>query len=123
MPLKYLIDEHLRGKFTQALISEGIKQGLPLDVLETGGDEAPPLSTLDDGLLRWAEANDRVLVSLDKRTLPEALETHLATGASSPGILLIRRGFTWEDILYYLVLFAEVAVPDEYKNRCTYIPL
>ena len=41
MPLKYLIDENLRGKFTRALMEKGLVEGSPLDIVETGEPGGP----------------------------------------------------------------------------------
>ena len=123
MPLKYLIDENLRGKFTLALAARAIQENIVLDLLETGDLDAPPLGTPDDELLRWAQQHNRVLVSLDKNTIPDFLINHLASGEASPGVLLIRRSRNWDDILYFLVLYAEIAAPEECAGQCIYVPL
>src|SRR4051812_14842050 len=77
MPLKYLIDENLRGKFMLALLAKARAENVVLDLVESGDQGAPPLGTPDDELLRWAQQAGRVLISLDKRTLPEFLSEHL----------------------------------------------
>lgn len=122
MPLKLLIDEHLRGKFTQALVECGFAEAAPVDVLEIGGNGTPPLGTKDPQLIRWAQMNDRMIVSLDDNTLPEHLENHRAAGYWSPGILFIRRHQSWNDVLYFLVLVAAAGLPEDYRDRCTYVP-
>ena len=122
MPLKYLIDEHLRGRFTQSLVERGHAEGCPVNVVETGGMEAPPLGTKDPQLLRWAEARDRLIISLDRNSLPAHLEHHLAAGFTSPGILFIRRQCPWDEILHSLLLLAAAGDPEDYRDRCTYIP-
>jgi hypothetical protein len=122
MPLSFLIDEHLRGRFTQALIKCGFAKAAPVDAVEIGGEGAPPLGTKDPPLIRWAQSHNRIIVSLDDNTLPEQLENHLAAGNWSPGIIFIRRHQSWNDVLYYLVLIAAAGLPDDYRDRCTYIP-
>lgn len=122
MPLKYLIDEHLRGKFARALLERGFAEGAPVDVLEVGGVGAPPAGTADSSLLQWACENHRVLVSLDRSTLPECLALRLREGKTSPGILFIRRGHSWDQITFFLVLYAEAAPPEECENTCIHIP-
>ncbi len=122
MSLKFLIDEHLRGKFARALAERAASEGVLLDLVETGAAAGPPLGMKDDALLEWAESHDRVIISLDKNTLPEFLARHLASGRGSPGILLVRHTHSWEEILYHLVLLAAVASPDECRDCCLYIP-
>ena len=122
MPLKFLIDEHLRGKFARALAERAAVEGVALDLAETGALDGPPLGTKDDALLQWAESHNRVIISLDKNTLPEFLVRHLASGHASPGILFVRHTRSWDEILFHLVLLAAVASPDECRDCCQYVP-
>ncbi len=48
------------------------------------------LDNLDDAaVLRVCASQSRILVSHDKRTLPLALASFIASGGSSPGVLLV----------------------------------
>jgi hypothetical protein len=122
MSLKYLIDENLRGKFARALLEMGGREGIALDVLETGAAEGPPLGTTDDALILWAQAHGRVIISLDVNTLIDAFTRHTETGAISPGILLVRHSRSWDEILFHLVYLAAVSDPAEYENVAAYVP-
>jgi hypothetical protein len=122
MPLKYLIDENLRGKLAQPLLARSAAAGFPLDFVTVGEPEAPALGTSDPDLLRWAQREDRVLVSLDRNTLPVHLAAHLASGSTSPGILLIRDTRPWEDVFDFLIVAGAIASPEEFADRCSYFP-
>jgi len=51
--------------------------------------QAARLDDLDDeGVLRLAAAQYRILVSHDKRTMPQTLASLVASGGTSPGLLL-----------------------------------
>jgi hypothetical protein len=123
MPLKYLIDEHLRGAFSKSLIAAGLAQGHRLDVWQVGDGDAPPLGTKDPGLLTWCARGDRILISRDKSSLPDHLAAFLATGQSSPGIFVIRPNAAWHDVLDDLVLMSQASLPNEFRDRIVYIPL
>ncbi len=123
MPLKYLIDENLRGDLADSLRLAARARGTDLDLLQVGDPDAPPLSTVDPDLLRWCEQHDRTLISRDFRTLPQHLADHRAAGGFSPGIFLIRAGHPWHEVLDDLILLAFAAAPQEVRNLTRYVPL
>ena len=43
----------------------------------------------DEAVLRLAASQSRILVSHDKRTMPKALASFVASGGTSPGVLLV----------------------------------
>ena len=43
----------------------------------------------DEAVLRLAALQSRILVSHDKRTMPAALASFIASGSTSPGVLLV----------------------------------
>lgn len=90
MALRYLFDEHLRGTLPQVVVRQARRYGFLVEVEQVGAPPGLPLGTPDAELIRWAEANDWVLVSRDVRTLPVHLERHLAAGGHSPGIFIAR---------------------------------
>jgi hypothetical protein len=92
MALAYLIDENLRGVLMLALVRTATRYGLTLDVVQVGDADAPPRGTPDPDLLVWAEANSRILVSHDRRTMPGHLAQHLGAGRRSPGVFQLRHG-------------------------------
>jgi hypothetical protein len=52
--------------------------------------QAAHLDDLDDEpVLRFAASQSRILVSHDKRTMPTALASFVASGRQSPGVLLV----------------------------------
>ena len=52
--------------------------------------QAARLDDLDDeAVLRLAASQSRILVSHDKRTMPKALASFVASGGTSPGVLLV----------------------------------
>src|SRR5438874_11520749 len=90
MPLRFLLDEDLRGPLWNAIIRHNIGAADSIDALRVGDSGAPPTGTLDDALLVWTETHDRILVSFDKSTMQGHLHNHLAAGRSSPGIFQVR---------------------------------
>ena len=65
MPLRFLLDEDLRGPLWNALVRHNATSPYPIDVIRVGDANAPPTGTLDPQLLRWAQQQGRILVTFD----------------------------------------------------------
>jgi len=94
-----------------------------IEIFAVGDDTAPVLGTPDPDILAWIEANNAVLVSRNRRTIPDHLQGHLAAGGHVPGILLLRRRCTLGQVITDLLLVWNASNPDEYKDRIEYLPL
>lgn len=94
-----------------------------MQVFAVGDLNAPALGTADTEILVWLEANDAMLVSRNRRTMPMHLSKHLAAGNHVPGILLIRRRYTWGQVIDDLQLIWDASTSDEYRDRIEYLPL
>ena len=92
-----------------------------MDVVQVGDPTDLPLGTSDSDLIRWAEAEDRIIVSLDSRTLPTHLAEHLAAGGNSPGVFIARRPIT-AAFAEWLVLLAYASEPEEWRDRVSFVP-
>src|SRR5262249_43990044 len=93
-----------------------------LDVTRVGDAADLPMGISDPDLLVWTERADRILVSLDKRTLPAHLAAHLQAGGHSPGVLILRPRTTTARILFALILIAHAGDPIDYRDRLDFIP-
>ena len=85
MPLRYVLDEHLRGPLFHAIQSHSQLGAYPLDVTRVGDPADLPLGTLDSALLEWAEREGRILVTVDRNTMAGHLTAHLTASSRSPG--------------------------------------
>jgi Domain of unknown function (DUF5615) len=121
--LRYLLDEQLRRVLWSAVQKHNHLGLQPLDVTRVGDPADLPLGSQDPDILRWAEREDRILVSLDKKTIPGHFAAHLATGHHSPGVFLIRPAESVRAVLSYLVLAAYASDPSEHQDVCKYIPV
>ena len=83
MPIRYQADNDLRRHFVLA-----VRRREPAIHFQTA--QRAFLDQLDDAtVLRRAASEERVLVSHDKRTMPQALKTLLEEGLESPGIFIV----------------------------------
>src|SRR5262245_45590944 len=123
MPLRFVLDEHLRGGALWQAVRQHNAAGVDVIDMTRVGDPADlPTGTTDPDLLLWAEREDRILVSLDKRTLAAHLAAHLQAGHHSPGVLLLRPASTTAQVLVALVLIAHAGDPVNYRDRIEFIP-
>ncbi len=124
MPLRYLLDEHLRGPLWRATLRHNaMDPGFPLDVVRVGDPHDLPLGLADPLILAWAERNDRILVTRDSRTIPAHLASHLLDGGHSPGIVMLRPNCSLQVVVAQLVLAAHASDPAEWRDRITYVPV
>jgi hypothetical protein len=122
MPLRYLLDEHLRGVLLHAVHQHNARGVHVLDVLQVGDPPGLPLGSKDPDILLWAERENRVLVTRDVRTLPTHLTDHLKAGRRSPGVLILRPKLSVPRVVAELALYAHVGDPLAIQDRIEFIP-
>lgn len=122
MPLRFLLDENLRGDLWGALKDHNARGQYPVDTMRVGDSPAPPLGSSDADLLLWAEQEGRILVTLDKNTMPGHLRKHLQGGRHSPGVFLVRLSSTVGEVVFYLAAAAYASDPVDWLDRFVYIP-
>ena len=83
--VRYLIDESLRLSVVAAL-----RRIEPLiDVHRVGQSDMPAFGSADPELLAFCEQSERMLVSLDRATMPAHVAEQRAAGGQTWGVLLI----------------------------------
>ena len=122
MPLRYLLDEHFRGRLWRAIQQHNAGGTYPIDVFRVGDPPDLPLGSLDSDNLLWAERNGCMVVSFDKGTMPGHLTRHLQAGHHSPGVYLVRSHATIPQVVDYLVLSAYTSDPALLRDHCEFIP-
>jgi hypothetical protein len=122
MPLRYVLDEHLRGPLWRALQWHASSGVYPLDVVRVGDPADLPLGSDDLELLAWAEREQRILLTYDTDTMPLHLADHLAAGRHSPGVFIIRPHSTLPQIIAFLRDAAYASEPWEWQDRIQFIP-
>src|SRR5262245_21297437 len=122
MPLRFLLDGNLRGPLWNAVEAHNALGINSIDVTRVGDPPDLPLGSADPDISTWCEAQQHILVSADRATLPTYLATHLQQGHGCPGIFLIRTGVPIPEIVTFLVAAAYASDPDEWENQSRYIP-
>ncbi len=120
--LRFLLDEHLRGPLSSAILRYNAQGGLAIDVVRVGDPPDLPLASSDPAILLWAERENRILLTEDVHTMPGHLADHLDAGRRSPGIFVISVGYSIKQLVAHLELVAHAGVADDYQDSIVYVP-
>ena len=115
----FLLDEHVPPTIQARLIQQEPR----LRVFAIGDDVAPKRGASDSDLLRWVEANQCLLVTNNRATMPIHLEKHLSEGRHVPGIVQLPRRMNINIVIEDLVLIWTMGAPDEFQDQIVYLPL
>jgi hypothetical protein len=124
MPLLFLIDEDMRD----AALWDAIQRynvaspESAIDAICVGDEGAPGLGTLDPAVLDWSIKTGRIIVSRDASTLIAEHDEMVAGGSWTPGLLIVRKGFSIPEVVEYLSLVSHVGRPDEFSCKRDFIP-
>jgi hypothetical protein len=122
MPLRFLLDEQLRGLLWKAIQRHNLSSTYPIDAVRVGDPKDLPLGAHDPAILRWAEDHARILISLDRDTLIGYFWQHIQAGHHSPGLLLPRAGATLVELVATLAMIAHAGDPADYVDQAQYFP-
>jgi hypothetical protein len=119
MTIKYLLDEHISPIYRTQLV----RSNPELIVRIIGDPDVPGKGTLDPEILIWCEANQFILVTNNRKSMPKHLAYHLLQGNHVPGILVINFEQSMGQIIEELITIAGASFDDEYQDRIEYLPL
>ncbi len=116
--IRFLLDED-----TSHAIRNGLRHRHPeVEIRVIGGDGVPPIGTKDEDILEFLEREAYILVSSNRSTMPMHLEGHLQKGGHISGVLLLRPGFSYREIIDTLELILFASVPEDFRDQVVYIP-
>jgi hypothetical protein len=117
--VRFLVDESLRLSLVAAL-----RRAEPaLDVWRVGQTGMPVFGSPDPELLAFCEREQRLLVSLDRATMPDHVAAYLAAGGSTWGVLLVTRRCSFRQLIDDLVLIWSATEAGEWRDSIHYLPL
>lgn len=76
----------------------------------------------DDKVLLAAASGDRILVTHDRRTMPEHFGKFIQHH-HCPGVLLVLQSLSVNDAIEELLLVWSASTQEEWANRIVYLPL
>ncbi|MBE2202116.1 MAG: DUF5615 family PIN-like protein [Anaerolinea sp.] len=118
MKPRFLLDENV-----EAVILRQLRRRYPeVEVMAVGDPGTPLLQSKDPSLLDWIAVHRYILVTRDRRSMPDHIAAHYEKGGQLPGVLLIRRQATINQIVESLFLIWASSDLSEYNNTILYIP-
>ena len=117
--VRFLLDENLTPRYRKALL----RREPQLVVWHVGLPGAPMKGTLDPVILQWCEANNFILVTNNRKSMPVHLREHLANNQHVPGILVINEQMTMGEIVEELLLIWGALFADELRDQIIYLPI
>lgn len=115
--ISILADEHIPRSLVQAVRAR-VSAADIVRVQDVGLRSAE-----DSALLEWAATNDRIILTEDRSTLVPQAHERVASGLPMPGVLAIRPGAEWSQVIDDLVLILICELPDDLVNQAVYIPI
>src|SRR5438105_15914497 len=116
MRVKFQADADLDDR-----IVRGLRRAAPEIEIRTAADAA--LAGLKDPeVLRIAADSGRILVSQDRRTMPEHF-ARFSAGVQSPGLIVLREATPISIAIEELILIWSASEGEEWKGRLLWIPL
>ena len=117
--VSYLIDESL----PLSLVA-GLRRSEPgIDAWRVGQARMPAFGSDDPKLLAFCEQVGRLLVSLDRASMPDHVAAHISSGGRTSGVLLVTRRCSWRNLLDDLILIWSASEADEWRDTLHYLPL
>lgn len=83
----------------------------------------PPFGAPDPEILAFCELQQRMLVSLDRASMPEHIAAHHANGGHTWGVLLVTRRCTLRQLLDDVLVIWTATEADEWRDSVHYLPL
>jgi hypothetical protein len=117
--IRYLLDENVDPLYRRELL----RREPTLVVWKIDDVAAPPEGTSDPDILIWCEANNFILVTNNRHSMPEHLRDHLLQGRHVPGILELNADLGIGAMLDELVLIWAASSADEFRDQLVYLPL
>ncbi|MFT3971831.1 MAG: DUF5615 family PIN-like protein [Micropruina sp.] len=117
MNVRFLADENLNREIVVGLL----RLGRDIDIVRV---QDVGLRTAEDpGVLSWAAAEGRALVTHDIATIPDFAHERVIAGLPMPGVFLVRTALPIGAVMDDLALLAEASEPGEWEGRVIYLPL
>jgi hypothetical protein len=115
--LRFLIDENLSLRLKTTL-----HRHYPvIDVVRVGDAGAPAIGTLDLDILQYLEAEQRVLITDNRASMPAHLADHAADGRRHWGIFEVRKDAPLGALAELIALYWEASEAEEWIDRVEWL--
>ncbi|GAK51655.1 hypothetical protein U14_02900 [Candidatus Moduliflexus flocculans] len=117
--IRFLLDENVAPLFRAELA----RREPAMIVWKVGDPGLPPNGTLDPEILCWCEEQGFVLVTNNRKSMPDHLAAHREAGRHIPGILELNPKMSIGETIDELILIWGASEPDDYRDMIVYLPL
>lgn len=115
--LRLASDENFKGE-----ILRGLRRRLPDAEIVRVQDVG--LSGVDDpAILAWAAAENRILLTHDRETMPGFAYERVQNGEAMPGIFVVRDSMPTGQVIDELLLVIRCSSQEEWDQLVTFFPL
>lgn len=118
MKVRFLLDENLSPRLKIAV--QRLESGI--DIVRVGDSNVLPFGTLDPQVLQYLQLSQRILVTDNRRSMPDHLETHWQQEGRIWGLLWIRPRTPIGQLAEFLSLIWQTTEAEEWINRVEWIP-
>jgi hypothetical protein len=115
--VRFLADQNFEADITRGLL----RHMSSLDIItahEAGLREAP-----DPELLKWAAEQERVVLTHDRRTMPDHAGNRIRAGLRMCGIVVVPRRLSLSQTIEEIELIATCSLEGEWENKVQFLPL
>src|SRR5437016_6238457 len=115
--LRLLSDENFNGDIVRGLLLRRPDLALVRvqDVGLVGAD--------DPAVLAWAAGNDRIILTHDRKTMPDFAHARVAAGQPMPGLFVLNNRLPVRQAIDELLLVDEGSEQVEWAGQVVYLPL
>lgn len=117
--IHYLLDENVDPLYR----AEFLKREPTITIWRVGTPGAPPRATPDPEILNWCEEHGFILVTNNRKSMPDHLRDHLNAGHHTPGIFVMNPNMTIGQTIDELLLVWGASHEDEYQDQIAYMPV
>lgn len=117
--IRYLLDENVDA----VLRTELMKRESKLVVWKIGDPGVPPKGTPDPEILIWCEENSFILVTNNRKTMPQHLKDLLAKDRHIPAIFQLNPQMSIGNRVNELLLIWGASEVNEFQDVIIYLPI
>ena len=119
MKVRFLLDENLPPRLKLAVF----RLNSQIDILRVGDNNAPSFGTLDPEILIYLQQSQRILLTDNRKSMPEHIQAHWDNGGFIWGLFWLRPKASIRELADDLNLIWETTEAEDWKNQLAWIPL
>lgn len=115
--LRFLADQNFDGDIVRGLLRRLRDLDL-VSAYEADLSEAP-----DPDLLEWAAEQERVVLTHDRRTMPDHANERIRAGLRMSGVVVVPKRLPLAEVINDLELIAACSLEREWEDKVQFLPL